>query len=137
MIAVNDNMCEQSPFQAEGLGQIDVESRNAEIYRKHKEGYIHGQLSREYSLSPEWIRRICEDEERRQNNSNRKAGERALSVVTEEPMLVAVVAQGRSPQVFICRQGKVIQEMAEITGEIGKLIQECVEMATLSAGERE
>ena len=130
---MNDNMCEQSPLQAEGLGQIDIESRNAEIYRKHKEGYIHAQLSREYSLSPEWIRRICEDEERRQNNSNRKAGER----IPGEPMLVAVVAQDRSPQVFICRHGKVIQEMAEVTGEIGKLIQECVERAMLSAGERE
>ena len=130
---MNDNMCEQSPLQAEGLGQIDIESRNAEIYRKHKEGYIHAQLSREYSLSPEWIRRICEDEERRQNNSNCQAGER----IPGEPMLVAVVAQDRSPQVFICRHGKVIQEMAEVTGEIGKLIQECVERAMFSAGERE
>ena len=56
---------EEDGVQEQGLGQIDVASRNAEIYRKYKEGYIHAQLSREYSLSPEWIRRICEDEERK------------------------------------------------------------------------
>ena len=68
---MNDKRCinskEQSPLQAEGLGQIDVATRNAEIFRKCKEGYIHSQLSRVYSLSPEWIRRICEDEERKQH----------------------------------------------------------------------
>ena len=56
---------EEDGVQEQGLGQIDVASRNAEIYRKYKEGYIHAQLSKEYSLSPEWIRRICEDEERK------------------------------------------------------------------------
>ena len=39
---MNDNMCEQTPMQAEGLGQIDVASRNAEIYRKYIEEYISG-----------------------------------------------------------------------------------------------
>ena len=39
---MNDNMCEQSPLQAEDLGQIDIESRNAEIYRKFIEEYISG-----------------------------------------------------------------------------------------------
>ena len=40
---MNDNMCEQTPMQAEGLGQIDVASRNAEIYRKYIEEYISRQ----------------------------------------------------------------------------------------------
>lgn len=75
---------EQSLLQAEGLGQIDVASRNAEIFRKCKEGYIHAQLSREYSLSPEWIRRICEDEERKQHRElssmRRQASDTSITV---------------------------------------------------------
>ena len=42
----------------------EVEARNREIYRRKQEGTIQSQLAREYGLSPEWIRRICEDQER-------------------------------------------------------------------------
>ena len=51
------------------IGQIDATLRNAEIYRKHQEGYFQSQLAREYSLSPEWIRRICEDEARKRERA--------------------------------------------------------------------
>ena len=42
----------------------EIEARNREIYRRKQEGAIQSQLAREYGLSPEWIRRICEDQER-------------------------------------------------------------------------
>ena len=64
------------------VGQIDVAARNAEIYRKHKKGIITAQLAREYSLSPEWIRRICEDEER-DSMRNRK-GDQALTTAERD-----------------------------------------------------
>ena len=42
----------------------EIEARNREIYRRKQEGAIQSQLAREFGLSPEWIRRICEDQER-------------------------------------------------------------------------
>ena len=64
------------------VGQINVAARNAEIYRKHKKGIITAQLAREYCLSPEWIRRICEDEER--DSMRNKKGEQALTPAERE-----------------------------------------------------
>lgn len=64
------------------VGQIDVAARNAEIYRKHKKGIITAQLAREYCLSPEWIRRICEDEER--DSMRSKKGDQALTQAERE-----------------------------------------------------
>ena len=46
-------------------GQVDAEARNAEIYSLRQDGHTMRELAIKYSLSPEWIRRICEDQERR------------------------------------------------------------------------
>ena len=67
---------------AVNVGQIDVAARNKEIYQKHKKGIITAQLAREYSLSPEWIRRICEDEER--DSMRAKKGDQALTPAERE-----------------------------------------------------
>ena len=64
------------------VGQIDVAARNKEIYQKHKKGIITAQLAREYCLSPEWIRRICEDEER--DSMRNKKGDQALTSTDRE-----------------------------------------------------
>ena len=118
-----------------GIGQIDLAARNAEIYRKCKEGYIHAQLSREYSLSPEWIRRICEDEEAKQRN-NKGLG-RAAATAPTDVLYVAVVEQGRTPQIFHCQRGKVIREIADIPSEIDVVIRECIERARPTSKESE
>ena len=132
-----NNNEEQSPLEAEGVGQIDVASRNAEIYRKYREGYIHAQLSREYSLSPEWIRRICEDQERKQRNSRTAARATAAGTTSTtgapEAVYVAVIEPEQASQVFYCQHGKVIREMPDVPEEMETLIRQCVERLRRSA----
>ena len=42
-----------------------LEERNHKIYRQKLDGVTQEELARFYGLSPEWIRRICEDQERK------------------------------------------------------------------------
>ena len=53
----------------------ETELRNREIYMRKQEGVIQSQLAREYGLSPEWIRRICEDQEEKAGRAPEMAGE--------------------------------------------------------------
>ena len=54
-------------------GMTDLAARNAEIYALKQQGITQAQLACQYGLSPEWIRRICEDHERRSRRSERIA----------------------------------------------------------------
>ena len=62
---------EALPDAAAGVADtLALEERNREIYRRKLEGTTQAQLARAYGLSPEWIRRICEDQERKARGRN-------------------------------------------------------------------
>ena len=51
----------------------DSKQRNAEIYRLKQQGVTQATLARQFGLSPEWIRRICEEQERHEGRAERIA----------------------------------------------------------------
>ena len=95
---------EDSVFESQISGYIDVEERNAEIYRLRQTGYTLSNLARRFSLSPEWIRRVCEDQEQKHNytvkGSSEQTGTELYLLVVDEN---SFRDQGIPSQVFHCR----------------------------------
>ena len=97
-------MNEESIIESPSTGHIDVEERNAEIYRLRQAGCTLAMLARRFSLSPEWIRRVCEDQEKKHecivNDSTEQPSTELYLLVVDERVLRE---QGKPSQVFHCR----------------------------------